>query len=38
VTCLDAGAAGEMVRVRFLTSSRILRAQVMADGTLRAGL
>ena len=38
VTCLDAGAAGEVVRVRFNTSSRILRAQVMADGTLRAGL
>ena len=38
VTCLDAGAAGDMVRVRFNDTSRVLRAQVMANGTLRAGL
>ncbi len=38
VTCLDGGAAGEMVRVRFNNTSRILRAEVLGDGTLRASL
>lgn len=38
VTCLDAGALGEFVWVRFKNAPGILRAEVMADGTLRASL
>lgn len=38
VTCLDAGGAGELVRVRFKNTSRILQAEVLGDGTLRARL
>ncbi len=38
VTCLDGGALGEFVRVRFKNAPRILRAEVMADGMLRAAL
>ena len=38
VTCLDAGGAGQMVRVRFKNTLRILRAEVLGDGTLRARL
>lgn len=38
VTCLDGGGAGELVRVRFKNTSRILQAEVLGDGTLRARL
>jgi hypothetical protein len=38
VTCLDAGALGEFVWVRFKNAPGILRAEVMADGTLRVSL
>jgi len=38
VTCLDAGGRGEFVRVRFKNTARILRAEVLDDGTLRASL
>lgn len=38
VTCLEAGAPGESVRVRFPNTLRTLRAQVTGDGTLRASL
>jgi flagellar basal body P-ring formation chaperone FlgA len=38
VTCLDAGRAGELVRVRFKNAAHILRAEVLGDGTLRARL
>lgn len=34
--CLEAGQAGETVRVRFAQSGRVLRAIVLPDGTLRA--
>jgi hypothetical protein len=36
VTCLDAGGFGQFVRIRFKNAGRILRAQVVAKGTLRA--
>jgi flagella basal body P-ring formation protein FlgA len=38
VTCLDAGALGQTVRVQFKNARRILRAEILSDGTLRAGL
>ena len=38
VTCLDAGAMGQFVRVRLKNAARILRAEVMGAGTLRASL
>ena len=38
VTCLDGGALGETVRVRFKNAGRILRAEILSDGSLRAGL
>jgi hypothetical protein len=38
VTCLDAGALGQFVRVRFKNVARILRAEVVGAGTLRASL
>jgi hypothetical protein len=38
VTCLDAGALGQFVRVRFKNVARILRAKVVGEGTLRASL
>ncbi len=38
VTCLDAGRVGEVIRVRIQNASRILRAEVLADRTLRAVL
>ncbi|HEY6769644.1 MAG TPA: flagella basal body P-ring formation protein FlgA [Candidatus Sulfotelmatobacter sp.] len=37
VTCLEAGSAGQMVRVRFKNVNRVIRAEVMSDGTLRVG-
>jgi Chaperone for flagella basal body P-ring formation len=36
VTCLDAGGLGQLVRVRFKSAPRVLRAEVLNDGTLRA--
>jgi hypothetical protein len=38
VTCLDAGAMGQFVRVRLKNAARILRAEVVGVGTLRASL
>jgi hypothetical protein len=38
VTCLDAGAMGQFVRVRLKNATRILRAEVVGAGTLRASL
>jgi Chaperone for flagella basal body P-ring formation len=38
VTCLDAGALGQFVRVRLKSAGRILRAEVTGQGTLRASL
>jgi Chaperone for flagella basal body P-ring formation len=38
VTCLDSGGLGQMVRVRFKNAAGILRAEVLSDGTLLAGL
>ena len=38
VTCLDAGALGEFVRVRLKNAARILRAEVVGAGTLRVNL
>lgn len=38
VICLDAGALGEVVRVRLKSAARILRAEVVGAGTLRASL
>jgi len=38
VTCLDAGALGQLVRVRLKNAARILRAEVVGAGTLRASL
>jgi hypothetical protein len=38
VTCLDAGALGQFVRVRLMSAARILRAEVVGQGTLRASL
>jgi hypothetical protein len=37
-TCLDAGALGQFVRVRFKNASGILRAKVVGAGRLRASL
>jgi hypothetical protein len=38
VTCLDAGAMGDKVRVRFKQTRRILQAEVVGAGELRANL
>jgi flagellar basal body P-ring formation chaperone FlgA len=38
VTCLDAGGLGQVVRVRLKNAARILRAEVVGEGTLRASL
>jgi hypothetical protein len=38
VTCLEAGGAGQFVRVKVKNGARILRAEVLGDGTLRANL
>lgn len=38
VTCLDAGAVGQVVRVQLKNAPRILRAEVMGEGMLRAAL
>lgn len=38
VTCLDPGGIGQTIRVRFKNTARILRAEILSDGTLRAGL
>lgn len=38
VTCLDAGGLGQMVRVRLKNAARILQAEVVGEGTLRASL
>jgi Chaperone for flagella basal body P-ring formation len=38
VTCLDAGGLGQFVRVRLKNAARILRAEVVGQGTLRANL
>jgi len=38
VTCLDAGGLGQFVRVRFMNTPRILRAEVVGEGMLRATL
>jgi hypothetical protein len=38
VTCLDAGAAGQFVRVRFKNVPRVLRAEVVGKAMLRASL
>ena len=38
VTCLDEGRFGEFVRVQFKSTPRIVRAEVLGDGTLRASL
>ncbi len=38
VTCLDGGGSGERVRVRLKNAARVLQAEVLDDGTLRASL
>lgn len=38
VTCLDAGGMGQLVRVRLKNAARILHAEVVGEGTLRASL
>jgi hypothetical protein len=38
VTCLDGGVAGQTVRVRFKSAARIMRAEILDDGTLQADL
>lgn len=38
VTCLEGGSLGQTVRVQFKNTRRILRAEIMSDGTLQAGL
>jgi hypothetical protein len=38
VTCLDGGGLGQFVRVRLQNAPRILRAEVVGSGTLRANL
>jgi hypothetical protein len=38
VTCLDAGGLGQFVRVRLQNATRILQAEVVGEGTLRARL
>ena len=36
VTCLDGGGLGQFVRVQFKNAPRIVRAEILSDGTLRA--
>jgi hypothetical protein len=38
VTCLEAGALGQVVRVRLKNVARTMRGEVMSDGTLQARL
>jgi hypothetical protein len=38
VTCLEGGGSGQRVRVRLKNAARILQAEVLNDGTLRASL
>jgi hypothetical protein len=38
VICLEGGGLGQLVRVRFKNAERIVRAEVLRDGTLRASL
>jgi hypothetical protein len=38
VTCLDGGAVGQVVRVQLKNGPRILRAEVVGEGMLRAAL
>jgi hypothetical protein len=38
VTCLDAGGVGQVVRVQLKNGPRILRAEVVGEGMLRAAL
>jgi hypothetical protein len=38
VTCLDAGGVGQVVRVQLKNGPRILRAEVVSEGMLRAAL
>ena len=38
VTCLEAGAAGQFIRIRFKNSPQTLRAEIVGAGTLRASL
>jgi hypothetical protein len=38
VTCLDAGGVGQVVRVQLKNGPRILRAEVVGEGMLRASL
>ncbi len=38
VTCLDSGTLGETVRVRFKNTPRTLRAEILSDGSLWAGM
>jgi hypothetical protein len=38
VTCLEAGGLGQLVRVQFRNGARILRAEVVGSGALRATL
>jgi hypothetical protein len=38
VTCLDSGGLGQFVRVRLQNAARILRAEVVGPGTVRANL
>jgi hypothetical protein len=38
VTCLDTGGLGQFVRVRLQNATRILQAEVVGEGTLRAHL
>ncbi len=38
VICLDAGGTGQTIRVRFKNAAHILRAEILSDGTLWAGL
>lgn len=38
VTCLDPGGIGQTIRVRFKNAARILRAEILSDGTLWATL
>jgi hypothetical protein len=37
VTCLEAGGLGQVVRVRFKNTPRVMWAEVTGEGTLRAG-
>ncbi len=38
VTCLEGGGLGQFVRVRFQSAPRVLRAEVVGAGTVRASL